>query len=61
MAGETWAADVSVSQPEPLGERPALFSFDGGFCFTTGGIAHDLNEAQAQEVFTPTYAPGEAT
>lgn len=57
MAGETWAADTPVSRPEPLGERPSLMSFEGGFCFTTGGMAFDLDETQVEEVFTPTYAP----
>lgn len=59
MAGDAWAADVPVSQPEPLGKRPAMVTFEGGFVFTTGGIAHDLTPTQAEEVFTPTYAPGE--
>ena len=59
MPGDTWAADGPVSQPEPLSDRPALVSFDGGFCFTSGGIAHDLTATQAEEVFTPTYGPAD--
>lgn len=59
MAGDTWASDVPVSQPSPLADLPAMVSFDGGFVFTTGGIAHDLDVADVEDVFTPTYAPGE--
>lgn len=59
MPGDTWAADVTVSKPEPLGDLPAIADFDGGFVFTTGGMAHGLTETEVEEVFTPTYAPSQ--
>lgn len=52
-----WSTDTFISQPLPASkEMPVLVSF-GGFGFTSGGIAHDVTEAQVEEIFTPMFAP----
>lgn len=52
-----WATDTPISHPEPPSkEQPILVGF-GGIGFTSGGFAHDLTEAQLEEIFTPMYAP----
>lgn len=57
MPGDAWASDVPISHPAPItGDQPALVDF-GGFSFSTGGIVHDLNEAEIEEKFAPTYSP----
>lgn len=54
---ELWGADTPISLPEPLDpDRPALVAF-GGFAFTAGGIAHDLTEAERDQLATPYFAP----
>jgi hypothetical protein len=50
-----WGADTRPSGPVAP-ERPRLVKF-GGFCFTDGGIAHDLSEDEADEFRTPPIAP----
>jgi hypothetical protein len=52
-----WASDVQVSQPSgPPSDRPILVDF-GGFGFTTGGVAHNLTEAEREAIFTPFFSP----
>jgi hypothetical protein len=56
---QNWSADVQVSKPKPYTkDRPVMVDF-GGFGFTTGGIAHNLCESDAEEVFAPVFAPEE--
>lgn len=56
MADQPWACDAPISMPTPP-KRPIMVSFDGGFGFTTGGIAHDMSQAQKEELATPFFAP----
>lgn len=52
-----WASDVAISQPSgPPSDRPVLVDF-GGLGFTTGGIAHNITEAEREALFTPFFAP----
>lgn len=50
-----WGSDTRPSMPVPT-NRPKLVSF-GGFCFTDGGIAHDLTEVEAELLAIPHLAP----
>lgn len=56
MPTSDWSSDVEVSQPIPPEGREVLVDL-GGFGFTSGGIAHNLTEAEREAIFTPTYAP----
>jgi hypothetical protein len=56
MKKDIWASDVRVSQPEPPEDRPVQVDF-GGMGFTTGGIAHNISEADREEIFSPHYSP----
>ncbi|MDX1409163.1 MAG: hypothetical protein R3330_13545, partial [Saprospiraceae bacterium] len=57
LARDTWAADTDISQPVPPDdETPVLVDFQG-FGFTMNGIAHNLSEADAEDLFYPSYAP----
>ncbi len=52
-----WGADVPVSLPQPLNDdNPAIVAMDG-FCFTTGGIAFDMSQADYDRIAVPTFAP----
>ena len=54
-----WASDVRVSIPvAPTND--AQVDLGGGFVFTVGGIAHDITEATAKQISTPTFAPANA-
>lgn len=54
---DSWASDVPVSAPAAIDPaRPGLVDL-GGFTFTTGGIAHNITQADREELLTPTYAP----
>jgi hypothetical protein len=55
MATEVWGSDVPISMPEPP-RRPIMVNF-GGFGMTTGGIAHNITEADIEEMFTPFFGP----
>lgn len=55
---DRWGADAPVSKPEGL-VRTALASLGEGWAFTSGGIAHDLTDADVEELFRPSYAPEE--
>lgn len=50
-----WGADTVVSKPIPP-DRETQVSF-GGFAFTTGGLIHDLTEADVEETFFPMFSP----
>lgn len=55
---DVWASDVPVSQPEPNDpDQPVLISLGGGFAFTSGGITHDIPDAEIEDIFTPFFAP----
>jgi hypothetical protein len=57
-AGSTpadWGSDTQPSGPVAT-HRPRLVPF-GGFCFTDGGIAHDLSLVEAEEFTNPPIAP----
>jgi hypothetical protein len=52
-----WGSDVKPSLPVPP-VHPILVDLDGsGFCFTTGGIAHLVNESDLEHFITPTNTP----
>ena len=50
-----WGSDVAPSCPVPP-TRPRFVQF-GGFCFTDGGIAVDIDETDAESFRNPPYAP----
>jgi len=57
MAGDVWASDVRISQPEPASaEQPVQINL-GGLGFTSGGLQHMISSSEIEEIFTPTYAP----
>lgn len=53
--GMGWGADVPVSMPVPPESAVLVPMF--GFGFTIDGLFHDLTEADAEVLGTPTYAP----
>lgn len=54
---ETWGADTMPSMPMPTKpDQPILVSM-GGFGFTAGGITHDINQDEWEELVTPLWAP----
>lgn len=55
MAIPEWASDVPVSAPSAP-SRPIAVSF-GGFAFTTHGLAHEITDADREELLMPTFAP----
>lgn len=50
-----WAGDETPSLPQAL-KRVKMISF-GGFCFTDGGIAHDVSHADRERMQIPPFAP----
>lgn len=50
-----WASDMRPSMPRAT-DRPRLVSL-GGFCFTDGGIAHDISQVEADLLAVPHIAP----
>lgn len=52
----SWGTDVPVSMPQPLGDNQGVIDMDG-FCFTDGGIAHNLSRADWEQLVVPTFAP----
>lgn len=55
MGDTAWGTDGPVSMPvPPKGQKLVTY---GGFTFTEYGIAHDVTEADLEEVLGPTYAP----
>lgn len=50
-----WAGDETPSLPQAL-KRTKMISF-GGFCFTDGGIAHDISHADRERMQLPPFAP----
>lgn len=52
---EYWSADVPISMPLPP-RAPKYLSMDG-FVVTSGGLAHDIDEATYAEQSVPTFAP----
>lgn len=59
MAVDDWGADVPVSIPEP-NEREIKVGFSG-MGFTTGGITHDITEAEREDLLMPSFAPPAVT
>lgn len=55
MDSRNWSTDVPISQPVPP-SKPVLVSM-AGFGFTADGLTHDLTEAEAEAIFTPTFQP----
>lgn len=55
--GQMWAADTAISRPEPLQPQAPMLVDLGGFAVTSGGLAHALTVDDAEEIFTPIYAP----
>ena len=52
---EDWGSDVPPSTPSP---RPSdIRIFMGGFCFTDGGIALDVSEAEVEAMRHPPLGP----
>ena len=54
---DTWGSDGPVSVPEPAAFAVGV-SF-GGFCFGAGGMQHELSRTDLEEVFAPTFEPGQ--
>jgi hypothetical protein len=52
-----WGSDVPISMPHPLERDISVLKQMGGFCFTTGGIAHSFNTSDLDVYLTPTFAP----
>lgn len=52
---DVWGSDAPVSKPAPPNREVAV-SF-GGFAFTTGGVVHEVTEAEIEEAFFPVFAP----
>ncbi len=50
-----WASDAAPSAPVPPA-RQRLVSM-GGFCFTDGGIAHDISVVDAEAFRRPPIGP----
>lgn len=57
MAEFSWGTDVPISMPQPLDRDTTVLKSMGGFCFTTGGIAHRFTESDLEAYLTPTFAP----
>ena len=57
MRDNDWGADVPISKPVPPPREQPVHVDMGGIGFTSGGLAHYLSEADAEEWFLPTYAP----
>lgn len=55
MSDMMWGSDVQPSSPVAPA-RPRLIAF-GGFCFTDGGIAHDLSPSEEEDFRRPPIAP----
>lgn len=55
MAYQGWGSDVPVSMPVPPESAVLVSMF--GFAFTIDGLFHDITQADADEIGTPTYAP----
>lgn len=52
-----WGADVPISMPQPLDRDTTVLATMGGFCFTTGGIAHNFTSSDLDVYLTPTFRP----
>lgn len=52
-----WGADTIISMPAPLRKDQAPLVDMGGFVFTEGGLAHNLNRADLETYLTPTFQP----
>ena len=52
-----WSSDTTPSMPLPMrAELPVKIDF-GGFGFTYGGIQHNLNEDEYENILMPAFAP----
>lgn len=56
MSESTWASDVPVSIPVPLGGDEGLVPMFG-FTWTKWGLRHDLTASDAQRLSVPPLAP----
>lgn len=56
MAG-LWGTDGKISLPVPSPNDVLIKLGDSGFVFTNGGIAHDVTEADLEEIATPGFIP----
>jgi hypothetical protein len=55
--GNYWGSDTPASMPVPPDpKQPPLVDF-GGFCFTAGGLSHNLSQADLDELAHPHFAP----
>jgi hypothetical protein len=52
-----WASDVPISMPRPLRRDVPVLKQMGGFCFTTGGIAHNFTTSDLDTYLTPMFEP----
>jgi hypothetical protein len=58
MAGTLWGSDTAISMPEAArADQPILVDLDSGFGMTSGGIAHNLTEEQAELLSKPSFSP----
>lgn len=52
----TWSSDVKISMPQPIDPKEILLDM-GSHAFTANGLFHNINSADLQELFSPTFAP----
>lgn len=52
-----WGADTPISMPHPLDRDTTVLRDMGGFCFTTGGLAHNFTSSDLDVYLTPTFLP----
>lgn len=54
MAG-LWGTDGVISMPKPSPNSVLIELGDSGFVFTKGGIAHNITDADIEELSTPGF------
>lgn len=50
-----WASDVTISTPVP--HEGTAFATFSGWAFGSGGLHHDVSEADVEDMSTPPIAP----
>lgn len=52
----SWMSDTVPSLPNPP-DRPPQIGLGTGFVFTTGGLAHNVTQADVQELIASLFSP----
>lgn len=59
---ESWGADTLISMPVPLDpDSPAMSSLGPGWVFVDGGLRHDLDLTEFEQISIPTFYPESLT